>query len=82
MSEFQEDKILKSWKKYGFPKDFCIDRAIKSCEDLIERRKLAGMNSPKQFFNSIEQLEIRLKWLKTYKRLKDSPLWRILNEQA
>lgn len=79
MNKFDEDKTLKAWKSGDYPDKLHVDKLIDRCIMVIEYRKKRGLDSPKQFFNSIKQLEERLEWLRNYKQLNESPLWKSLN---
>jgi len=80
--DFEPDYILEKWKSEGFPDNKYIDMEIERCKMFIEYRSNLELDSPEMYFISVEQLNNRLKWLKSYKRFSESKIWRDLNEKG
>lgn len=80
---WDKDRKLQYWLDNGLSLEIAEDYLLFEEEVLCYRRSLPKeMNTTKIYWNSIEQLEERVKWLKKQIRIKKSRLYIILHKKG
>ena len=82
VSKWDADKKLRYWKKYGLSVELIEDYLIFEREVLEYRQRLPeSYNTPKVYFNSVEQIEARIEWLESELEIRKTTLYKVLYEE-
>lgn len=78
---WDKDRKLEFWQSNGLTLIQVEDYLVYEKEVLEYRRRLpANHDSHKIYFNSIEQIESRIKWLENQQRVQRTSLYKIINK--